>query len=175
MTRYRNSALKLFIMVTGMVLFAGCGAKNETAVNLKINAAGVGQFFAGPNSLMAEYPVDLSSIKGLEEVSKDQLKEIKINRITVLLDEIDGFKFDSFTSATLQLVGTNTGMQTIAIKNPINSNNLELVLEVSAEVDLVEYFKGDNFSLLLDLDFIEDSFAEKLSSTIDLELTVKHN
>lgn len=164
----------LFIAI-GLLLFSACGPKSETIVTLQTEASAVGPFFAGPNSLIAEYKVDLSSIKGLENVSQEQIKEIKVNSVKVVLNESDEVTFDSFTSASLQMVGSTTEMKTIAIKNPIDSETRELTLEVSEEADVVDYFKNDKFSVVLDLDFVEDSYADEFGAIVELELTVKHN
>lgn len=171
----RFTLTKLFILGIILFLLSSCGTQHKTEVQISTKASAEGPFFAGPNSLIAEYQVDFSSIKGLENISKDQIKEIKINEITVTLNESNEFNFDAFTSASLQLVSSNTGMQAIAIKNPIESNKKESMLDVSNEVDLVEYFKNDKFSLVLDLDFIEDSYEEEIEAIIDLKLTIKHN
>ncbi len=175
MNKFKPLQMKFIIVAFGLLLFSACGPISETNVIIRTEASGMGPFFAGPNSLIAEYEVNLSAIEGLEDLSKDQLKEIKINSIKVTLNESDSLNFDFFTSASLQLVGSNTGMQSIAIKNPIDANGRELLLEVSEEADVVDYFKNDKFSLVLDLDFLDDSFDEEIGAIIVLDLNIKHN
>ncbi len=166
--------LNLFLIALGLLLLGACGPKIEKTVQINTEATAMGPFFAGPNSFIAEYEVDLSSIEGLEGVSKEQLKSIGINSIKVTLREADSLTFDSFHSASLQLVGANTGMQSIAIKNPISSDNQETALDVSEEADIVDYFKNGKISFVLDLDFVDDSYADELGAIIELDLTVKH-
>lgn len=167
--------MKALFTVIGLLFLVACGPKNETMVSITTEASAMGPFFAGPNSLIAEYEVSISSIDGLENVSLEDIKEIRINAIKVTLNEADSLNFDAFTSASLQMVGSTTDMQSIAIKNPITSKNRELELEVSKEADIVDYFKNEQLSLVLDLDFLEDSYAEELTAVIELELTIKHN
>jgi hypothetical protein len=167
--------LNFILIVFGLLLLGACGPKSETKINIQTEATAMGPFFAGPNSFIAEYEVDLSSIEGLEGVNKEQLKAIGINSIKVILRESDSLNFDSFHSASLQLVGANTGMQSIAIKNPISSGSQESSLDVSNEADIVDYFKNDKISFVLDLDFVDDSYADELGAIIELDLTVKHN
>jgi hypothetical protein len=173
----KNNLLQLGTLLIGVffLMLSACGPKIETAVSIQTEATAVGPFFAGPNSLIAEYEVDFASIEGLESRANQDLKEIKIRAINVRLRDQDSTSFEAFQSASLQLVGANTGMQSIAIKNPISSTGKEINLDVSDEADIVEFFKDDKFSLVLDLDFVDDSYAEELGATITLELTVKHN
>ena len=103
------------------------------------------------------------------------IKDIKINSISLNLNEADSINFASFSSASLQIVGSNTGMQTIAIKNPISSKTRELALQVSDEVKIVDYFKSEKFSLVLDLDFIDESYDEGIGAMIVMDLTIKYN
>lgn len=166
--------LNLFSVTAALLLLGACGPKIEKNINISTEATAMGPFFAGPNSFIAEYEVDLASLEGLEGVNKEQLKEIKINSVKVILRESDSLNFDYFHSAALQLVGANTGMQSIAIKNPISSENQETTLDVSDEADIVEFFKNGKISFVLDLDFVDDSYADELGAIIELDLTVKH-
>jgi len=175
MNKIKIVQINFFILAIGLLALTGCGPKIETGATIQTEASAMGPFFAGPNSLIAEYEVNLSAIDGLENVSKEQMKEIKINRVKVILNESDSLTFDSFTSASLQMVGSNTSMQSIAIKNPITSNTRELILEVSEEADVVDYFKNEKFSLVLDLDFLDDSYNEEIGAIIILDLNIKHN
>lgn len=175
MNKLTFTPIKTLFIAMGLLLLSACEPNQEALVSITAEASAVGPFFAGPNSLIAEYQVDLSSIEGLRGVSMDQLKNIAINSIKVSLNESEDFTFDSFASASLQIVSANTDMQTIGIKNPIDSNNQELILQVSEETDVAKYFKNEKFSLVLDLDFLDDSYAEELSAIINLELKVKYN
>jgi|TARA_R110000737_G_scaffold347664_1_gene379702 hypothetical protein len=175
MKKIKKLPIYLTFLFLASFFLTSCAPKNETKVTLQLEALGAGPFFSGPNSLIAEYTVKLSDLKGLENVSKDQIKEIKIKSVSVSLNKEDDIKFDAFTSATLQIVGPNTDMQTVAIKNPIKSKNQEISLEVSDEVDIVDYFKGKKLSLVLDLNFIEDALIEEIGTVIEMELIVKHN
>ncbi len=175
MNNIRKIHFRHVLLVLSVFLFTACGPKKETTVTFEVEAMATGPFFSGPNSLIAEYAVNVSDLKGLENVSKDQIKEIKIKSVSVGLNSEEDMNFDSFTNATLQLVGPDTDMQTIAIKNPIKSKGKEITLQVSNEADIVDYFKGQKFSVVLDLDFVEDSYIEEFGTVIVMEVIVKHN
>jgi hypothetical protein len=175
MKKIRKAHFNLFLITVAVFIFSACAPKKETTVSVQIEALGAGPFFSGPNSLIAEYAVTISDLKGLENVSKDQIKEIKIKSVSLDLNKAEDMKFDAFSSATLQIVGPDTDMQTIAIKNPIVSKNQKIVLQVSDEVDILDYFKGQKFSLVLDLNFVEDALIEEIGAVIVMEIIVKHN
>jgi len=174
MKKVINFPYRLLSVVLIVSFFVTCTPSTETKINLNTKATAMGPFFAGPNSLIAEYEVDLASIKGLENVSAKQIKEVKVNSIKLNLAKEEELDFSDIFSASLQIVSGTTGMQSIATKNPIESKGNELVMDVSSEVDLSEYLKDKQFSLVLDLDFAEDSYAEQIGAIIDLDLTVKH-
>ncbi|MFK7756455.1 MAG: hypothetical protein AB8B53_05935 [Flavobacteriales bacterium] len=157
------------------ILITGCAPKAETTAVLEFNAVGSGPFFSGPNSLIAEYTVNLKDLEGLAEVSAEQIAEVKVKTISLVIEEDAEMNFGAFSNATLQLVSGNSAMQTIAIKNPISSSTNEISLDVSQEVDLAAYFKDEKFSLVLDLDFKEDLYEDDFGTTIDMQLSVKHN
>ena len=175
MKKIKHLRINIFLLAVLVFALAACAPKNESSATLTFDANASGPFFSGPNSLIAEYDVDLSTIEGLEGVSKEQIKEINIKAVSVKLNMDEEVNFDAFSSASLQMVGADTDMQTIAIKNPIDSKNSEIALQVSEEADIVDYFKGQKFSVVLDLDFVEDSFSEEAGATITKEINVKHN
>ncbi len=165
-----------FLIILGLaaMVMASCTPKQETSISISAEATAQGPFFTGPNSLINEYTLDLSTIKGLENVSLDAISQVKLSASTVKLRTKDGLNFTNFQSAGLQLVGKNTGMQTIAIKNPIISTGQQIKLDISQEAELTEYFKGGSFSIVLDLDFKEDSYEEEIGAVIDFDLSVTH-
>ncbi len=175
MNKLTFTPIKSLFVGMGLLVFSACEPNQEAVVSITAEASAVGPFFAGPNSLIAEYQVDLSSFEGLRGVSMDHVKNIAINSIKVSLNEIEDLTFDSFASASLQIVSAKSDMQTIGIKNPIDPDNQELILQVSEETDVAKYFKNEKFSFVLDLDFLDDLYAEELSAIINLELIVKHN
>lgn len=175
MKNIKLSSFNIALLGVVLFLFSACEPSNETQVQISVQSSAAGPFFPGPNSLMADYEVNLAALKGLENVSPERIKDIKINSISLNLNEADSINFASFSSASLQIVGSNTGMQTIAIKNPISSKTRELALQVSDEVKIVDYFKSEKFSLVLDLDFIDESYDEEIGAMIVMDLTIKYN
>lgn len=174
MNKVKQAHIHLVFYTAILFLFTACGSVSETAGSITLEAVGSGPFFSGPNSLIAEYEVDLAAIEGLENVQKEQIESVKIKSIQVILNEDDDMDFSAFSSASMQMVSAAADMQTIGIKNPIDSKNLELTLQASEEVDIAEYFKGDKLSLVLDLDFTEDSYSEQLGAKVVMEVNVTH-
>jgi len=170
----QHSLKNLLFICVAMALFQSCAPKQETPISLKTELTAEGPFFSGPNSLIKDYTLDLSAFKGLEQLKSDDISEVKLKSALVQLREADGLSFNDFQSATLQLVGEDTGMQTTAILNPINTTKKEITLEVSSEVELTEYFQNPAFSLVLDLDFKEDSYADEIGAVVVLELSITH-
>ncbi len=175
MNKSKNRQFNLLVIIGAMLFCAACGSKTETPSTVTFEASATGPFFSGPNSLIAEYSVDLSALDGLKDVSKDQIDEIKISSVRVILNDENDMDFSSFSSATIQMVSSDVDMQTIAIKNPIETKTQELVFDLSDEVDIADYFKGEKLSLVLDLDFIEDSFIEEIGAQVIMDITVKNN
>jgi hypothetical protein len=65
-------------------------------------------------------------------------------------------------------------MMSIGTKNPIESDGQSVNLSVSEEANLADYFKDENYSLVLDLEFKEDLYLDEVGATIDMKLIVKY-
>lgn len=156
-----------------VLLIEACTSFVDESVVLESKAEAVGPFFEGPNSLIAEYEVDVNQLIGSESYSLKDLEEVKIEGITVNLAEEDSMSMTSFTSASLSIVSENEALTSIAIVNPISSTSNTLEMSSSEEVDLAPFFKEGNFTLVLDWDFNEDDYSEQMSSQITMNLNLK--
>lgn len=154
-------------MLALVALMTACGSTVEQEVSLQLEAAAVGPFFAGPNSLIADYTVDYPSLFPDQAVTAKQIKSVGLKTATVQLNA-DSLDFSAFTSASLQFVSDNEGMVSAAILNPIESNGQSITLQTSAEADLGTFFKGEAFTCVLDLDFKDDDYRDELSTTIEM-------
>lgn len=164
--RYKN----LFPLAFAALIFMfGCGTTAEKQVQINTQLKAEGPFFSGPNSVMANYQVNLNELLG-DNIQPEAIKKVTINKIVVSLIPEDSIYLKAFNNATLQLVSNSVAMQTIAIKNPIETEGTALTLESSNEVDLSEYFKQNEFTILLDWDFIDDDYRENLGTNIEMEL-----
>jgi len=166
--------LKIFLAVfIGIITLAACHPTIDQAAELELNASAEGPFFEGPNSLMAEYEVDVNKLLKSEEFQLDDFSEVKIKDVSLSLLEEDSMSMESFSSASLSIVSKNESMTTIAILNPINTAENEITLSSSEEADLAPFFREGKFTLVVDWDFKEDEYSEQMNSKIKMNLDLK--
>ena len=157
-----------FVLIAVLV---ACGPSQEKTNDIKLPLTAEGPFFAGPTSLMHEFKPDLKALMG-DDAAK--LKELKLKDISVNLPEGSPYSWDDFTSASLVFVSDNSPMTSVAILNPIKSNGTNIVLTTSEDADLVEFFKEEKFTILLDLDFIEDIYEDVINADLTMNLVFKY-
>lgn len=170
----RLSRLSLFVaLITSVALLSSCGSTEEHETTITLEASGDGPFFAGPNSLTADYKVDLTSLIEGKSITADAIKEVGIKAVTVRIPAADSVEVDSFNNVGVQFVSDNAPMTSIAVLNPINGKGTEVSLTSSAEADVADFFKQESFTVLIDWDFKEDSWRAQLNSTVELTLNFK--
>lgn len=166
---------KLSGLILLLALFvAACSPTKTESTTMNATAEAVGPFFMGVNSLTADYQVDLSSLVSAENLDPKKLKDIKLKSITVELDDEAGMEMVDINSASLQIVSDDVEMKSIAVKNPISDEGLSTNLDVSEEAEISEYFKQDYFTLVLDLDFKDDSYVEELAAELKIDLEISY-
>lgn len=168
---------KLYPLLGLLVLVCviqACSPKQEKTATLSVTTTAEGPFFAGPNSLMHLYEVDLAALLKDENITKDQLSSITLTKATASLLPKDSLTLSAFSSATLQVVADDEPMTSIAVANPIASEGTSVELTVSKEADLAPFFKQDQFTLLIDWDFVEDDYREQLGTVVELEMLVEY-
>ncbi len=154
------------------LVFSGCATYKTNTSEFKTTISAEGPFFAGSNSLIGELVLDMPQI--LEDSTFQEIEHVSINEITVEILNNEELTLDQFTSAALQLVSDENPMTSIAIMNPIQVSNNQLKLTVSGNANVDAFFQDGKFSVLLDLDFQEDSYVEVLQAEIKMNLTIEY-
>jgi len=162
-----------FILLAFGLILTACGKTEEHEATISVKASGNGPFFAGPNSLMANYTVDLASLIEGQSFTAADIKKVGVKAVNVSIPTTDSIGLDSFNNVGVQLVSDNAPMTNIAILNPINTEGTAVVLNSSAEVDIADFFKQESFTILVDWDFKEDSWRANLNSNVELQLNFK--
>ena len=166
---------KFNVLTLLMLLFiAACSPPKTESTSISVTADAVGPFFMGVNSLTADYQVELSSLVEAQNLDPKKLKEVKLTSIKIQLTDDAGMEMVDINSASLQIVSDNVEMTSIAVKNPINEEGLSTNLNVSEEAEISEYFKQDYFTLVLDLDFKDDSYVEELAANLEIDLEISY-
>ena len=165
-----NRAVLLLMMST--LILVGCGNQKNKSINIEVVAIGEGPFFEGSNSLISEVELNLSELVGDSELK--EITHVTINEISIELDDHEELTFNHFNSAAIQLVSDNSPMTSIAIMNPIKLSGEELKMTTSEQAEVTSFFQEGKFSLLLDLDFKEDSYSELLNAEIEINLTLEY-
>ncbi|MEQ8909927.1 MAG: hypothetical protein RIC95_12085 [Vicingaceae bacterium] len=169
LTKFRNCSL---LIILSLLLFS-CASTTVEKVDLETTLTANGPFFEGPNSLMADYKLDMQDLLQKEGYKPQDIKSVSINVITVSLLESDSLSADAFSSAALSIVSSNEGMTSIANLNPIETTSSQITLTTSDEADLAPFFKEGQFTLVLDWNFNEDDYRNELSSKIKMNLNVE--
>ena len=162
------------VVLATLMLFYACAKKIEAESSQESEAVASGPFFAGPNSLIAEKEVKLSQLVGGVELTNEQLKSIQLLAVDVELRAIDSIDFSIFNDASLSIVSPDQEMISIATLNPIETSEQSIALSASKEADLAEYFKGENYSLILDLGLKEDLYLDEMGAKIHLKLNITY-
>lgn len=162
----------ILLFFVACLMLTGCANYKTNTSDIKATVAADGPFFAGSNSLIGAFELDMAYI--LEDPTFQEIEHISINEITVELANNQDISLDQFTSAAMQLVSDNNSMTSIAIMNPIKVSNNQLKLTVSNDADVDAFFKEGKFSVLLDLDFKDDSYVEELKAEIKMNLTIEY-
>ncbi len=153
------------------VLLGACTSTTPHQTTLTFTTSADGPFFAGPNSLISTYEVNLNELVDGQQFTADQIAKVSVNKVTATIPRSDSSTVDNFLNATLQFVADDVPMTSIAVKNPIEATGNSIALDASQEVDLADFFKQNTFTVLFDWDFNEDSYAESLGTIVEMELT----
>lgn len=159
-------------ILSAIMLFSlfSCTSTVQQEATLELNASAQGPFFAGPNSLMAEYTIDAEKLFDSEGLKNTAIEEVKLKEVSIALAASDSTSLDQFTSVSLSIVGGDEPMTSLAILNPIEVSDGPLSLTVSDEADLAPFFQGEKVTFVLDWDFKSDDYREEMNSQITLNL-----
>ncbi len=162
----------LFLALILATSLFSCGNYQTKTTELEIDLKADGPFFAGANSLIGEVQFDAATVLGVDDFS--EISNVTISEISVELEDGQTFTLDQFGSAAIQLVSDNSPMTSIAVMNPIVVKDDEINLRVSNEAEVTSFFKDGTFSVLLDLDFLEDSYEDYLEADVEMNLTIEY-
>tara|TARA_B100000508_G_C11452840_1_gene275076 strand:- start:1341 stop:1880 length:540 start_codon:yes stop_codon:yes gene_type:complete len=155
------------------LLFLACTPTTEQEAQLKTEATAMGPFFAGPNSLIAEIDNNTNSSWVDGEIATEKIKEASLKSIRIDLEGNDSLDLSMFASVALSIVSQDEPMTNIAVKNPIEGNGTQIVLDISDEADIAPFLKTGKFTLVLDWDLLDDDFREEMSSSVLMNLNLK--
>lgn len=164
----------IVLLASVFVYSTSCTTTSQETINLSLSASAEGPFFEGPNSLMAD--IDLSNYTTSEgvEIAPENIAKATLSKISVSLNQQDSIDFQSFTSASFQMVSSDFPMTSaIAILNPIESNSNTIELTSSDEADLADYLRSKKFTGILDLELTEYLEKERIGAEINLEFTLE--
>jgi len=160
----------LLLVFTSILL--GCGnIKTETS-EIEVVAKADGPFYAGSNSLISNVNLNLDEI--LAGIDFKEVVKVTIDGISIQLEGSDEVGFEMFSSAVIQLVSDKSPMTIVAIHNPITTTDNKLKLTVSDDAEVTTFFQEGKFSLLLDLDFKEDSYSQQLDAKVKVNLKIEY-
>jgi len=156
------------------VLFAvSCTSTTMQQAQLKAETTAMGPFFAGPNSLIAEINNQESSSWVEKDIVSEKIKEASLKSISVDLIGNDSLDLSMFGSVALSIVSQDEPMTNIAVKNPIEGNGTQIVMDISEEADIGPFLKSGKFTLVLDWDLLDDDFREEMSSNVLMNVNLK--
>lgn len=160
----------VFILSTFTLALWSCGTAVDRPISIKLETTAEGPFFAGPNSLIGDYAVDLDVLFPGQNVTAEQISSVSPTGVTIRLRG-DSINFSAFNSATIQFVSETESMVTVANINPLNSSDMIVSLQTATDASLETFFKQKAFTCVVDLDFKEDDYRDNLTTEISIDFT----
>jgi hypothetical protein len=128
--------------------------------------------FEGSNTLQVKHSLHIAEASGLESLSADQIKKVKLVKATLQTD--DSLHFDMLNSVVLQISSDKTEMTQVAFVNPIPDGLDELNMTVSNEKDIADAFKQNEIYVIADVDAKTDlEKAIRFKAYLTFEITIK--
>jgi hypothetical protein len=128
--------------------------------------------FEGSNTLQQTHTLKLAAAAGLEQLTEDQIKKVKLTKAILTTD--DSLHFDILNSIVLQLSSDNTEMTQLAVVNPIPEGLDQLNMTIAAESDVADAFKQNTIYLIADADVKNDSNTPiRFKASLTFEVTIK--
>jgi len=129
-----------------------------------------GPLFDGPNTLQANYTIDLNQIE--EGLDPAKIKSVKLKKAEVSTE--DSLGFDNVRNFVLQLTSSDTQMEKIAVLNPVEKGAQKVNLSASEECDLLDNFQQREIIIILDADIVGD-MESNLSYKGNFEFEITYN
>lgn len=128
--------------------------------------------YEGSNTLQVKHKLALAEALGIEHLTEDQIKKVKLKKAT--LSTNDSLHFNMLNSVVLNISSDNTEMIPIAVVNPIPENLDELNMTVAGESDVADAFKQKEIYLIADTDVKQDlEQPVRFKANLTFELTIK--
>jgi hypothetical protein len=124
-----------------------------------------GPLFEGPNSASTIHSIDYKAI-GVEAA---KVKNARLSKVVLYMP--DSLNFDLFTDFKLQLTADDVPMTEAAQLNPISLGSNRVELTTSSEAELDEFFKLQQFVILIDGNLKEDLY-DNINFKADLVFNV---
>jgi len=159
--------LQILLLLFVAVVSSSCGGgidKVYEISNLELSMEG--PLFEGPNSASASHKVDLSKIGS----SASNVKGATLSKIVLRLP--DSLSFDNFSDFKFQLTADDAAMTEAAQLNPVPAGQSSIELKTSSEADLTDFFKLNEFIILIDGNVKEEVY-DNFNFEVDLVFNLK--
>ncbi|MEX1189840.1 MAG: hypothetical protein WED33_11325 [Bacteroidia bacterium] len=160
---------KIISCVFVLALICSCSSGVDKAYEIKgLELTMEGPLFEGPNSASAVHKVNLGQLSS----SADKVKGATLKSVVLYLP--DSLTFDDFSDFKFQLTADDAAMTEAAQLNPVPAGSSRIELQVSSEAELADFFKLDEFIILIDGNLKEeiyDNFSFKADLVFDVKVS----
>jgi len=170
-TIYVIMKYSLFLSALFLIFLSSCGTeikKNYIINDVKLFAEG--PLFDGPNTLQANYSLDLASVD--PALVQENIKSVKL--VKAQISTSDSLGFDRIRSLVFQATSADVGLQQLAVINPIPKELKTAILTPSSIADMKELFRQKQITLILDAD-LEGDLEENLEYLGNFEFEIVYN
>ena len=159
---------QLLILLLAVLLHA-CGGKTKsievTTPTLELTAEG--PLFEGANTATATWELDLQTLLAEAGVEQAKLKEAKIKRITITLQ--DGEELPSLEKMVMELTSKNLSMTRVGLyEGKIEAGKAFELAVAQQQENLKAAFEDGKITFVGDFDLIDDEYWESLQFTLSV-------
>ncbi len=128
--------------------------------------------FEGSNTLQNTHALELASANGLNQLTEDQIKKVKL--VKASLQTTDTSHFDNVNSIVLQISSDKTEMAQFAVVNPVPTGLDQLNMTLAEEADAADAFKQPSIYLIADVNVKKDLETPiRFKASLTFEVTIK--
>lgn len=162
----------LLLFAASAILLASCGKEEKKTYIVPATIfVAEGPLFDGPNTLQAQHVLQLQQVD--PAIVADHVKHVRL--VKARFTTADSLGFDNVRSLGLQLTAANAKMQQVGSLNPLPKGVSVVDLQPAAEADVVELFRQNEITLVLDADLVGDREENyELTGELEFEVTYKH-
>ena len=159
---------QLLILLLAVLLHA-CGGKTKsievTTPTLELTAEG--PLFEGANTATATWELDLQTLRQESGVEQAKLKEAKIKRITITLQ--DGEELPSLEKMVMELTSKNLSMTRVGLyEGKIEAGKAFELAVAQQQENLKAAFEDGKITFVGDFDLIDEEYWESLQFTLSV-------